>query len=199
MYAVMLMPLQSFSSLEKQSSRGWVNWRVSIAGCCINFYIQAYCHIWSGQLIGKTGVFCESNNLFRSLHHGGQGCIDIGLLVFLSQDETSQNIILRSLPDIIPEGEERYSVVLTAVSGGASLRPGFMQATVVIPANDDAFGVLSVASDSRDVYTQESSQVTIKYANVYKSNSNAESLQRSMVLICHDMMMALSALFAFCF
>ena len=90
-------------------------------------------------------------------------CLHVHILCILhGQDEMTQTIVLQTLPDIIPEGEERYSVVLTAVSGGASLRPGFTQATVVIPANDDAFGVISVAENSRNIYTQESNTVTVE-------------------------------------
>lgn len=84
------------------------------------------------------------------------------VFIFFSQGETVQNIVLRSLPDIIPEGQETFFMTLTSVSGGASLRPGFTQARIVIPANDDAFGVLSVSPANQRIFTAESRTFTIK-------------------------------------
>ncbi|XP_065175877.1 adhesion G-protein coupled receptor V1-like [Sycon ciliatum] len=81
--------------------------------------------------------------------------------VFFLPNETSQNIVINSLPDIIPEGEERFTIALTATSGGASLRPGFQQATIIIPANDDAFGIFSISPVTGDIYTAEGANVAV--------------------------------------
>lgn len=69
--------------------------------------------------------------------------------------ESEKDLVLTPRADNVPEYGETFSVLLTAVSGGASpaqpgkLAPADRTAVVTVRMNDDPHGVLGFAADSR--------------------------------------------------
>ncbi|XP_029685938.1 LOW QUALITY PROTEIN: adhesion G-protein coupled receptor V1 [Takifugu rubripes] len=67
--------------------------------------------------------------------------------VRILQDQREAEIVLRLMPDSVPELEELYIVLLTGVEGGARLAqdPAFITTHIRVPANDEPHGVFSLS------------------------------------------------------
>ncbi|XP_077988560.1 adhesion G-protein coupled receptor V1-like [Glandiceps talaboti] len=79
-----------------------------------------------------------------------------GTLTFAS-GVTQQLLRLRTLPDEILEGEERFSLDIISVSNDADISPLYGHATIVILANSGSSGVVSVFPVSRNILIGEPS------------------------------------------
>nr|XP_006812422.1 PREDICTED: G protein coupled receptor 98-like protein isoform X1 [Saccoglossus kowalevskii] len=68
---------------------------------------------------------------------------------------TQQSLTLRTLPDNILEGEERFSLDIISVSNDADISPVYGHATVVILPNQGAAGIVSVLPQYRNILISE--------------------------------------------
>uniref|UniRef100_A0A3Q2DXJ8 Adhesion G-protein coupled receptor V1 n=1 Tax=Cyprinodon variegatus TaxID=28743 RepID=A0A3Q2DXJ8_CYPVA len=83
--------------------------------------------------------------------------------VIIPEGQREAEIILRLMPDTVPELEEVYVVQLTAVDGGGTLdaNPDLIRTQIRVPANDEPHGVFSLNPELQSVVVEVSgSQVT---------------------------------------
>ncbi|XP_030832667.1 adhesion G-protein coupled receptor V1 isoform X3 [Strongylocentrotus purpuratus] len=78
--------------------------------------------------------------------------------LFFQQGDARKSIILEAIQDNILEGEERFTLSLTSATVDAEISPVSGSATVVILANPDSAGMVSILSDSRNVMIGEPMQ-----------------------------------------
>ncbi|XP_061584932.1 adhesion G-protein coupled receptor V1 [Cololabis saira] len=83
--------------------------------------------------------------------------------VKILEGQREAEIIVRLMPDTVPELEEIYILQLTAVEGGGSLdaNPNLITTHIRVPANDEPHGVFSLDSEQQSIVVVDSgSQVT---------------------------------------
>ena len=82
--------------------------------------------------------------------------------VALVQGQSRIPITLAALAENTPEDDETYQLILANAAGGARVDPALGTALLVIPANDDPFGIVNVnaawiatlANGTRALYVQ---------------------------------------------
>ncbi|XP_041464132.1 adhesion G-protein coupled receptor V1-like [Lytechinus variegatus] len=78
--------------------------------------------------------------------------------LFFQQGDARKSIILEAIQDNILEGEERFTLSLTSATVDAEISPVYGTATVVILANPDSAGMVSILPDSRNILISEPMQ-----------------------------------------
>uniref|UniRef100_A0A3P8WCF8 Adhesion G-protein coupled receptor V1 n=1 Tax=Cynoglossus semilaevis TaxID=244447 RepID=A0A3P8WCF8_CYNSE len=127
----------SLESTEKPVEEGQTN----------NFYVlRARGHF------GNVTVFWQLfvNDSVTPLDENQEFTNTSGFITF-TMGEKTKPITLEALSDKLPEFNEFFILKLTNISGeGGQLAEGFLNASVLIPFNDDPFGVFAIADKNLD-------------------------------------------------
>ena len=90
---------------------------------------------------------------------------------YLPQGEARKTLTLRTRPDNILEGEERFTLSLVAADNNADISPINSDATIIILADEGASGVISIRPESRFVVLAEPSEGYAGRAEVHLARS----------------------------
>ncbi|XP_049326601.1 adhesion G-protein coupled receptor V1 isoform X2 [Astyanax mexicanus] len=98
--------------------------------------------------------------------------VDTSGVLFFSEGELNDTIVLQLLDDSAPEEREEYRVVLSNIqtkdvtaTGVAALDVQGRECVVSVEASDEPFGMLSIAPSSRSVSTEEKNTTVRIYIN----------------------------------
>uniref|UniRef100_A0AAV2MS74 Staphylococcus aureus surface protein A n=1 Tax=Knipowitschia caucasica TaxID=637954 RepID=A0AAV2MS74_KNICA len=106
----------------------------------------------SRGIFGNVTIFWQlySNDSVTQLEERQEFTNTSGTITFTSH-EKRKAIILEAISDKLPEMDEFYVLRLVNITGGAAqLDISTLNATVLIPLNDDPFGVFAIAEDNLD-------------------------------------------------
>ncbi|KAG7490788.1 G-protein coupled receptor 98 [Solea senegalensis] len=94
----------------------------------------------------------------------GDFLVSAGSAVIL-EGQRDGEILLSLMPDTVPELEELYVVLLTAVEGGATLdpNPDLIRVHIRVPANDEPHGIFSLDPEQQSVEVVEAGSNVTRY------------------------------------